>query len=129
MRVILAAGGVVRLDGRVAVIYRSCYDDWTLPKGKLERGERFEQAAVREVLEETGCRAKIRDLIGTVDYRVARGPKVVLYYDMEVVAQQTFEASKEVQALEWLDAEDALQRLTYALERDVLRRWAAAGQG
>ena len=50
-----AAGGlVVRPDGRIAVIHRPRYDDWSLPKGKLERRESFEEAAVREVLEETG---------------------------------------------------------------------------
>ena len=49
------AGCVVRDDGRVAVVHRPRYDDWSLPKGKLDHGETFEDGALREVFEETGC--------------------------------------------------------------------------
>ena len=49
-----AAGGVVVRDGQVALVHRPRYDDWTLPKGKLDPGESFEEAALREVEEETG---------------------------------------------------------------------------
>ena len=55
-----AAGGVVRReDGRIAVVHRPRYDDWSLPKGKLDPGESFEEAAVREIEEEIGVRAPI----------------------------------------------------------------------
>ena len=54
-----AAGGVVVRDGQVALVHRPRYDDWTLPKGKLDPGESFEEAAVREVHEETGVRARL----------------------------------------------------------------------
>jgi 8-oxo-dGTP diphosphatase len=51
---IQAAGGVLMRDGLLAVVHRPRYDDWSLPKGKLDRGESFEDAALREVWEETG---------------------------------------------------------------------------
>ena len=54
-----AAGGVVVRDGQVALVHRPRYDDWTLPKGKLDPGESFEEAALREVEEETGLRAHL----------------------------------------------------------------------
>ena len=54
-----AAGGVVIRDGLVAVVHRPRYDDWSLPKGKLDEGETFEEAALREVWEETGLRAAL----------------------------------------------------------------------
>ena len=52
-----AAGGVVERDGRVLLVHRPRYDDWTFPKGKLDPGESFEDAALREVEEETGVSA------------------------------------------------------------------------
>jgi 8-oxo-dGTP pyrophosphatase MutT (NUDIX family) len=62
--VVRAAGGVVvrsRPDGafEVAVVHRPAYDDWTLPKGKLQAGEREEHTALREVEEETGMRSRL----------------------------------------------------------------------
>ena len=53
---VLAAGGVVVRDDKIAVVHRPKYDDWSLPKGKLDPGEGFEAAALREVEEETGLR-------------------------------------------------------------------------
>ena len=126
MRVILAAGGVVRRgpdDDRIAVIYRSRHDDWTLPKGKLDSGEKFEEAAVREVREEIACRAEIHEFVAAVDYRVKRGPKVVFFYEMEVTDRRKFVSTAEIQELKWLSVEAAARRLTHDLERDVLDRY------
>ena len=126
MQVILAAGGVVRRgsnDDRIAVVYRQRHNDWSLPKGKLETGERFEEAAVREVHEEIGCRAEIHEFIAAVDYRVKRGPKVVFFYDMEVTVRRKFVSSDEIQDLKWLPLKDAARRLTYDLEREVVDRY------
>ena len=70
-RVIRAAGAVLHRDGRVAVVHRPQYDDWTLPKGKLDPGEDEPEAAVREVEEETGHVGVIEHDLGTIGYDVA----------------------------------------------------------
>ncbi len=82
-----AAGGIVRRehgDGtEILVVHRPAYDDWSLPKGKLDPGENDAEAAVREVLEETGVRAEITADAGTVEYRDHRDrAKVVRYFTM-----------------------------------------------
>lgn len=129
MKVILAAGGVLwreQPDGsrRIAVISRSRYlQERSLPKGKLEKGESFDQAALREIAEETGCQASIVGFIGSVDYWVKKRPKVVLFFDMKLSAEKPFEPNDEVDALEWLDPIEALPTLSYELEREILQRW------
>jgi 8-oxo-dGTP pyrophosphatase MutT (NUDIX family) len=74
MHEVEAAGCVVRCGDRVAVIHRPAYDDWSLPKGKLDPGESFEEAAVRELWEETTLRARVQQQLyaGTHDGREAR---------------------------------------------------------
>jgi 8-oxo-dGTP pyrophosphatase MutT (NUDIX family) len=115
-----AAGGVVVRDGQVALVHRPRYDDWTLPKGKLDQGESFEEAAVREVQEETGLRARaVRELPAT-SYRVGGRPKVVRYWLMEVEHEGPFEPNNETDELRWVAPGDALRLLTYDRDRDVL---------
>jgi ADP-ribose pyrophosphatase YjhB (NUDIX family) len=123
---IRAAGGVVwrsTLDGwKVAVIHRKRYGDWTLPKGKLRAGESFREAALREVKEETGCDAELRDLAGVIRYTVRGAPKVVLFWHMELVGEGTFRPSEEVEQIEWLLPDEAIGILDYPAERDLLAR-------
>ena len=64
------AGGVVVRDGRVLLVHRARYDDWSLPKGKLEPGETWEDAALREVREETGVRCALGEFLGSSHYAV-----------------------------------------------------------
>src|SRR3954470_4647558 len=92
------AGGVVLdADGRIAVVHRTRYDDWSLPKGKLDAGESFEQAALREVEEETGLRARPLRALPSVHYHDGRGrPKVVRYWLMEVESDPGFVPNDEV---------------------------------
>jgi 8-oxo-dGTP diphosphatase len=124
--IVRAAGAVLLRDGLVAVVHRPKYDDWTLPKGKHEPGEDDPDAAVREVLEETGFHGAIAGDLGTVEYEVERNgrrlPKVVRYYVMQA-AGGAFEADDEVDELRWLERDDAMELLTYARDRDVLERW------
>jgi 8-oxo-dGTP pyrophosphatase MutT (NUDIX family) len=117
-----AAGAVVRRgDGAVLVIHRPQYDDWTLPKGKVEPGETDEECAVREVEEETGLRIRLGDELPSVQWTDRHGqPKVCRYW-----TAASFEgdpvAQNEVDAVEWLAVEVARERLTYPRDRDVLQ--------
>jgi 8-oxo-dGTP diphosphatase len=116
-----AAGGVVVRDGQVALVHRPRYDDWTLPKGKLDPGESFEQAALREVEEETGLHAHlVRELPGA-SYDVSGRPKIVRYWLMEVDDDSPFVPNDETDELRWVGLDEALRLLTYERDRDVLR--------
>jgi len=123
--VIHAAGGLVwrrRLDAReLAVIRRDRYgEEWTFPKGKLNRGESWEAAAVREVGEETGCVVERGSFAGGQVYEVDGRPKVVLYWHMRVVRQESSADPAEVTELCWLTPDRAGARLTHLAERRLL---------
>ena len=96
-----------------------------MPKGKLDPGEGWEEAAVREVLEETGCEAEIAGFAGLLHYQVGKGPKVVVYFDMLAVSEGAFVPSREVTKMAWLTPRQALGELAHAGERDVLREFLA----
>ena len=113
-----AAGGVVLRDGRVAVVHRPRYDDWSLPKGKLDQGESFEEAALREVEEETGLRCKLVRELPTVEYDVRGRLKVVRYWAMEVVDETPFVPNDEVDQLRWVEPQEALALLSYDRDRE-----------
>jgi 8-oxo-dGTP pyrophosphatase MutT (NUDIX family) len=116
-----AAGGVVmRDDGRVAVVHRPRYDDWSLPKGKLDPGESFEQAALREVEEETGLRCRLGRELPSVEYEVSGRPKLVRYWLMDVESDPGFAPNSEVDELRWVSPADAAALLTYERDRRVL---------
>jgi 8-oxo-dGTP diphosphatase len=123
-QVIRAAGGLVwRQAGggrQIAVIHRPRYDDWTLPKGKLRKGETWEAAALREVAEEINCQARLGEFAGCSCYEFEGRPKVVLYWHMAVVRQDEFQPDEEVDALDWLSPEAARERLSYGGERELL---------
>lgn len=123
---IRAAGGVVWRDRsrqELAVIARYRYgpDERSLPKGKLDKGETWEQAAIREVKEETGCLAEVGKFASLSHYWVKDRPKIVVFFDMVVVKEKSFRPSEEVRALKWMTPQKALERLTYEDERQVLR--------
>jgi 8-oxo-dGTP diphosphatase len=115
-----AAGGVVVRDGLVALVHRPRYDDWTLPKGKLDSGESFEEAALREVEEETGLHARLVRELPSVNYEVRGRPKVVRYWLMEVESDEGFVANDEVDEVRWVEPAGARALLTYDRDRDVL---------
>lgn len=130
-RALLAAGAVLwrPLDvtgaAEVAVIHRPRYDDWSLPKGKVDPGETGPVAAVREVEEETGFRAHLGRRLTTVSYPVDQGRKTVRYWAARCVSGQ-FTVNDEVDELRWLSAAQAMKALTYARDRKVLRRFLSS---
>jgi len=127
-RTVAAAGGVVwrarHGDIEVALVHRPRYDDWTLPKGKLEDGETELGAAVREVGEELGASVAVSRRIGRVRYHHDGVNKTVGYWAMHYLAGD-FVAGDEIDAVEWLDLAKARRRLTYPIDRPVLADFAA----
>jgi 8-oxo-dGTP pyrophosphatase MutT (NUDIX family) len=111
-----AAGGVVVRDGRVLVVHRPRYDDWSLPKGKLRLGESWEAAALREVEEETGLRCELGELVGTTRY----GLKEVRYFSM--TSEDEAYAQNEVDEVRWVPLGEVAALLTYERDADLLRR-------
>jgi 8-oxo-dGTP pyrophosphatase MutT (NUDIX family) len=133
----MAAGGVVCRAGRpgregqdeIAVIHRPAYDDWTLPKGKVDGEETLEQTCLREVEEETGLRCELVEPIGSTEYRDRKGrPKIVFYWLLRPLGGR-FRPGEEVDELRWLTVEEAVSLLTYERDRELLRRLAPARSG
>jgi 8-oxo-dGTP pyrophosphatase MutT (NUDIX family) len=118
MKPVQAAGGVVLRDGRMAVVHRPRYDDWSLPKGKLDSDESFEAAALREVEEETGLRCRLIRELPVVEYEVRGRPKVVRYWAMEVEDETPFVPNEEVDEVRWLEPREALALLSYDRDRE-----------
>ena len=115
-----AAGGVIVRDGRVLLVHRPKYDDWTLPKGKLHAGETWEQAAVREVAEETGLRCEIEGLAGDTRYVASDGSdKVVRYFRMTSTGEPF--AQNEVDEVRWVALDAAAGLLSHERDRELLR--------
>lgn len=123
-REVHAAGGVIVRDGRIAVVHRPHREDWSLPKGKLEAGEAFEDAAVREIQEETGYDVTLGDELTPVEYEDHKGrPKLVRYWLMSI-AGGDFTVNDEVDELRWLGPDDAIALLTYEGDHGVVREAA-----
>lgn len=127
-KTILAAGAVLwRPDGfgapEVAVIHRPRYDDWSLPKGKVDPGETEPVTAVREVAEETGYRCVLGRRLASVSYPVEQDVKKVRYWAGRTL-DGCFSPNDEVDELIWLPVRDAIARVGYPHDRKVLRRFA-----
>jgi 8-oxo-dGTP diphosphatase len=104
----------------IALAHRPRYDDWSLPKGKLEGGEDWAVAALRETEEEIGQRGKLGPELPPVFYRDRKGrDKVVRYWLMEG-GDASFTPNDEVDELRWETLEEALERLTYPVDRDTV---------
>ena len=114
-----AAGGIVVRDGRVLLVHRAKYDDWAFPKGKLDAGESWEEAAVREVEEETGLRCELGPYVGSTHYPVPQGEKEVRYYRMS--SDDEAHPQNEIDELRWVAFDEARELLTYDYDRVLLR--------
>ena len=128
-----AAGGVVwrRPEGpdralEILLIHRPRYDDWSLPKGKLDEGEGFDQAAIREIREETGVVGDLGEDLGAVFYTDHKDrPKVVRWWAVEVRQIHEPTDTDEVDEFRWTSIADAVRQLTYDSDRGVLDRFRA----
>jgi 8-oxo-dGTP diphosphatase len=119
-----AAGGVVVRAGNegpeVLLVHRPAYDDWTFPKGKLERGETEEQCALREVEEETGLRCTLGRELESTTYKDGKGRrKRVRYWLMEVESGE-LGFDNETDDARWLSPGKAAEMLSYSRDIDVL---------
>jgi 8-oxo-(d)GTP phosphatase len=130
-RLVYAAGAVLwrnrsadadNPELEIAVIHRPRYDDWSLPKGKVDPGETAPVAAVREVQEETGHHAILGRRLDKVSYPIDQGVKKVYYWAARSTGG-TFEPGKEVDELIWLPVADAMKKLDYGQDRNVLRQF------
>jgi 8-oxo-dGTP diphosphatase len=125
--VMRAAGGVVVRRSRageteIAIIHRPEYDDWTLPKGKIEPDETPEDCALREVREETGLRCGLVRPLGCTAYVDRRGrDKIACYWIMEVRGGR-FKPGIEVDRMVWLPVADAVKRLTYRHDKLLVQQ-------
>jgi 8-oxo-dGTP diphosphatase len=130
--VIRAAGALLwrrsSIGYEIAVIHRRRYDDWTLPKGKLQGSESWRQAALREVREETGYDASMLGFAGAVGYQSNGTPKVVRFWHMMAKGEPASQIDEEVAEVFWLPPEEARDRLQYPLEQALLEVWQAPGK-
>src|ERR1051326_1395446 len=124
--VIKAAGGILQRStprgDEVMVVYRKRHQDWTLPRGKVKDGESFQEAAMRQVLEETGCSCRVGNYLGTISYSDQGVPKVVLFWKMTLVEDKGLTNNDEIGQALWLQLSAAIERLTHAQEKALLSR-------
>jgi 8-oxo-dGTP diphosphatase len=127
---ILAAGGVIIDESsdtrRLLLVHRPRYDDWSFPKGKLDPGETVEEAALREVREETGLKCRFVQQLAVMRYRYrtrntgALKPKAVHYFLMAPLTKRIKVPGDEVDLAQWFTLEEASQRLTYTQDKALL---------
>ena len=123
--VIQAAGGIIwkeeKQQKKLAVVHRHKHNDWSLPKGKLEPGESWKKAALREVLEETGCIGKIQKYAGSISYMLNRKPKVVLFWHMKIKGFASDKMNGEVDEVRWVSVDEALELIDYEDEKNLIQ--------
>jgi 8-oxo-dGTP pyrophosphatase MutT (NUDIX family) len=126
MQVVRAAGGVIMRNGSLGesellIVHRPRYDDWTLPKGKAEKGESDEACALREVEEETSLVCDLEAEVAVTEYEDAAGRlKRVRYFAMTPRAGSVAAAQNEIDDVRWVTREGALETLSYSRDSVVV---------
>ncbi|RMI35509.1 NUDIX hydrolase [Nocardia stercoris] len=125
--VIRAAGAVLWRHGaggalEIAVVHRPKYNDWSLPKGKLDPGETSMVAAAREVTEETGLHCRLGRFLGHVTYPITGHRKLKrVDYWAAWVCDGKFEPNSEVDVLRWVPVDRVMDALSYPMDRQIVR--------
>jgi 8-oxo-dGTP diphosphatase len=113
----------------IALIHRPRYDDWTLPKGKIEEGETALQCAFRELVEETGIKASFTRQLGSIDYVENGEAKRVIFWAAHCALNaSSFIANEEVDQLRWLTFEEAIELSTYQSDREMIANFQSQEQ-
>ena len=133
--VIQAAGAVLWRYSKtkkieIALVHRPRYDDWSLPKGKVEDKESHIACAYREVSEETGFKAIFGPEIGKATYKVPEGKKVVRYWSAQAMGEAEGGIDKnEIDEILWLEVKDARKKLTLDDDRAIVDFFIDFGVG
>ena len=126
---VVAAGAILwRLEKgelKLAIIHRARYDDWSWPKGKLDKGETVAEAAVREIREETGLRVALGTYLAEINYKLPNGDKKQVHYwaakvSDKALADSKFKPSEEVAKVDWKSPQEARKLLTYKFDEQPL---------
>ncbi|HWG48331.1 MAG TPA: NUDIX domain-containing protein [Candidatus Acidoferrales bacterium] len=130
--VIRAAGGIIQRatphGDEVLIVFRKRHQDWALPKGEVQDGESFQEAALREVEQETGCTCELGNYLGTISYADHGTPTVVMFWKMNVVRESAASETQQIDQAVWIDVPSAIQKLSQTQEKALLSRMANSGR-
>jgi 8-oxo-dGTP diphosphatase len=123
---VAAAGTVVLRPGdgepEVLLVHRPRYNDWSLPKGKINPDEYLAGCAVRETSEETAIDVRLGMPLDQISYAVGGGTKTVSYWRARAVGEGVHKPDEEVDEVLWLPASEAIDLVTYDDERPVINQ-------
>lgn len=114
----IAAGEI-----EIALVHRPRYDDWSLPKGKIDENETALACAYREVFEETGIKARFTRQLGSVEYEDNGAQKRVKYWVAQALGASVFVANEEVDQLRWLKPTDSIELATHQSDKEMIERF------
>lgn len=114
----IAAGEI-----EIALVHRPRYDDWSLPKGKIDENETALACAYREVFEETGIKARFTRQLGSAEYQDNGAQKRVKYWVAQALGASVFVANEEVDQLRWLKPTDSIELATHQSDKEMIERF------